>query len=128
GSPDVHHWCITSEERRRSSGYGRKIATRSETSSLRVVEARSGVEMRVANIVREVCANCRSKIHAVRFAAVVAVVEALVEVGRLLWSALGRGINSATAPKHSMKRGDRLVRNRDLWAEMWVTFDSLSRR
>ncbi len=42
--------------------------------------------MRVASIVREVCSNCRLKIHAVRFAAVVAVVETLVQVGRLsLW-------------------------------------------
>jgi hypothetical protein len=55
----------------------------------------------------------------------VAVVEALVEVGRLSLSALGRGINSATAPKHSIKRVDRLLRNRHLWAERWLIFDSM---
>ena len=81
--------------------------------------------MRVASIVREVCANCRSKIHAVRFAAVVAVIETLVEVGRLSLSALGRGIVGSTAPKHSIKRVDRLLRNRHLWAERWLIFDSM---
>lgn len=81
--------------------------------------------MRVASIVREVCANCRAKIHAVRFAAVVAVAEALVEVGRLSLSALGRGIGGSTAPKHSIKRVDRLLRNRHLWAERWLIFESM---
>ena len=81
--------------------------------------------MRVASIVREVCASCRSKIHAVRFAALVTVVEALVEVGRLSLSALGRGIAGPTAPKHGIKRVDRLLGNRHLWAERWLIFDSM---
>jgi len=81
--------------------------------------------MRVASIVREVCASCRSKIHAVRFRALVAVVEAVVQVGRLSLSALGRGIAGPAAPKHGIKRVDRLLRNRHLWAERWLIFDSM---
>ena len=81
--------------------------------------------MRVASIVREVCASCRSKIHAVRFSALVAVVEAVVQVGRLSLSALGRGIAGPVAPKHGIKRVDRLLGNRHLWAERWLIFDSM---
>lgn len=81
--------------------------------------------MRVASIVREVCAGCRSKIHAVRFGALVAVVEAVVRVGRLSLSALGRGIAGPAAPKHGIKRVDRLLGNRHLWAERWLIFDSM---
>src|ERR1044071_10197155 len=81
--------------------------------------------MRVASIVREVCASCRSKIHAIRFRALVAVVEAVVQVGRLSLSALGRGIAGPAAPEHGMKRVDRLLRNRHLWAERWLIFDSM---
>jgi len=82
--------------------------------------------MRVASIVREVCSNCRLKIHAVRFAAVVAVVETLVQVGRLSLSALGRGMSGPTAPKHSIKRVDRLLGNRHLWTERWLLFSSVT--
>lgn len=71
--------------------------------------------MRVAPILRRVVQACRS-IHAARLLALVAAVDALIRGGRLTLTGIGRSYCGA-APKHSIKRADRLVGNHRLWAE-----------
>jgi hypothetical protein len=52
---------------------------------------------------------------------VVAVVEGIVRAGRLVPAAIGRGIAGPTAPKHSIKRVDRLLVNQR-WHQDHRTF------
>jgi hypothetical protein len=56
-------------------------------------------------------------IHAVRAAAVVTVVEALVLGAKLALTSLGRNLRSAAYAKHNIKRVDRLLGNRHLHEE-----------
>lgn len=81
--------------------------------------------MRVARILRRVIEACRS-IHAARLQALVAAVESLVRGGRLTVTGLGRSYCSATMPKHSIKRADRLVGNHRLWAERLTILRALA--
>lgn len=67
--------------------------------------------MRVAEMVRQTCRSCRGLVHAKRLETVVAVVAGVVQAGRLVPAAIGRGIAGRTAPKHSIKRVDRLLVN-----------------
>ena len=59
--------------------------------------------MRVHRTLRRLVAACLPAIHAHRFAALVTVVEAVIQTGRLSVSAIGRGVRSRAASKHSIK-------------------------
>jgi hypothetical protein len=65
-------------------------------------------------------------IHAVRRAAVAAVVEALVLGGKLTLTHLGRNLRSAAFVKHSIKRVDRLLGNAHLHEERLVIYRALA--
>ena len=82
--------------------------------------------MRVVRMVRQVCRSCRDVVHAKRFEAVVAVVEAVVRAGRLTPAAIGRGLEGKTAPKHGIKRVDRLLVNPRLFAEQREFFSAIA--
>jgi hypothetical protein len=83
--------------------------------------------MRVDRIVREVCGGCIQEVHAGRWQAIVVVVEAIIAVGRLSLSTIGRAIAGPTMPKHAIKRVDRLLGNGHLHAERWIVFAALAR-
>jgi hypothetical protein len=83
--------------------------------------------MRVIAILRGLLAACLPFVHARRFAAVAAVVEAVVSTGRLSVSALGRGLRCRTTPKHAIKRVDRLFANPRLRRDAQRYFASLGR-
>lgn len=82
--------------------------------------------MRVVRMVRQVCRSCRDVVHAKRFDAVVAVVEGVVRAGRLTPAAIGRGLWGSTAPKHGIKRVDRLLVNPRLLAEQREFFRAIA--
>jgi hypothetical protein len=84
--------------------------------------------MRVGTIVRRICSSCISVIHAVRLAALVAVVEALTRANRLSVTALGRGVRGRALPKHSIKRVDRLLSNPHLQSERWLLFRGVAQQ
>jgi hypothetical protein len=84
--------------------------------------------MRVAAMVRQVCGNCRAVVHAKRFKAVVTVVEGLIRAGRAVPAAIGRNLRSGTAPKHSIKRVDRLLANPRLYSEHRTFFGAIAAR
>jgi hypothetical protein len=83
--------------------------------------------MRVAAILRRLVSSCLPCVHARRFAVVVAAVEALARARRLSVSELGRALVSATAPKHSIKRVDRLLSNPKLQIDAPRYFAALAR-
>jgi hypothetical protein len=66
--------------------------------------------------------------HAARFSAVLAVVEALVRANRISVTALGRMVRSRARPKHSIKRVDRLLSNPRLHAERQLFFRAIARQ
>lgn len=84
--------------------------------------------MRVAAIVRRICAGCVPLVHAARLKALVAVVEAVTISSRLSVTAMGRMIRSGARPKHSIKRADRLLSNPHLQGERWLVFQSIAQR
>jgi hypothetical protein len=66
-------------------------------------------------------------IHAVRRAAVVTVVEALLRGGKLTLTHLGRNLRSAAFAKHSIKRVDRLLGNAHLHDERLAIYCAVAR-
>lgn len=84
--------------------------------------------MRVGTIVRRICAGCVARVHVVRLAALVAVVEAVTRASRLSVVAVGRMVRGQAQPKHSIKRVDRLLSNPHLQAERWLIFQGIARR
>jgi len=67
--------------------------------------------MRVVDMVRELVGSCSSVVHAVRAAAVTAMVEGIIRGGRLSPATIGRVLPSQALPKHGIKRVDRLLGN-----------------
>jgi len=67
--------------------------------------------MRVASMVRELIGSCSSVVHAVRVAAVTALVEGIIRGGRLSPASIGRVLPGEALPKHGIKRVDRLLGN-----------------
>jgi hypothetical protein len=82
--------------------------------------------MRVVRMVRQVCRSCRDVVHAKRFETVTAVVEGIVRAGRLTPAAIGRGLWGSTAPKHGIKRVDRLLVNPRLYGEQRMFFRAIA--
>ena len=67
-------------------------------------------------------------VHAVRAAAVVAAVEALVLGAKLALTHLGRNLRSAAFAKHSTKRVDRLLGNAHLHRERALIYRAIAHR
>jgi len=82
--------------------------------------------MRVGPMVRRICSGCNGSIHATRLTALVAAVEGLTSSEKLSVTAIGRGVMGRTAPKHGIKRVDRLLSNPRLQGERWAIFRSIA--
>jgi hypothetical protein len=81
--------------------------------------------MRVELIVRQVLSEIAGSIHKARLRALIATVAAVVRVGRLSVSAIGRAAPWASRPKHAIKRVDRLLSNGHLRMECAAVFGAL---
>ena len=68
-----------------------------------------------------------NSMHKTRFSALLSATQSLVEHNRCTVTAIGRGIDSATSEKHSIKRSDRLLSNTTLSAEMPVIYTLMTR-
>jgi len=67
--------------------------------------------MRAVEIIHDLLEPELSAVHSARVRSVLFGVKALVQSGRLNLSAMGRGVRNAVAPKHNIKRMDRLLGN-----------------
>jgi hypothetical protein len=83
--------------------------------------------MRAAEILRQFQGDLRG-VHLARSRAVFAVVQAVINSGKLSLTSLGRAIAARTSPKHGIKRIDRLLGNYRLHAERVVFFRAIARR
>jgi hypothetical protein len=83
--------------------------------------------MRATGILRSVLRKSRIIVHAARLKAVYFAVEALLNGGKLSLSSLGRAARTWVAPKHSIKRIDRLLGNRKLHGELQLFFKAITR-
>jgi hypothetical protein len=82
--------------------------------------------MRVGHIVRKILRPCLDVVHAARFAALCTVVEAVVRARRASIAAMGRSLQGRTAPKHGIKRVDRLLSNNRLHLERAEYFKAIA--
>jgi len=82
--------------------------------------------MRVSHIVREILRPCLRVVHVARFAALCAVVEAVIRARRASIAAMGRSIEGRAAPKHGIKRVDRLLSNVRLHVERAEYFRAIA--
>jgi hypothetical protein len=83
--------------------------------------------MRVVEMVRELVSGCSSVVHAVRVAAVTALVEGIVRGGRLSPATIGRVLPGAL-PKHGIKRVDRLLGNPKMVGDRLFFFLAIAHR
>lgn len=84
--------------------------------------------MRASHILRQICSALSVGVHAIRFATMLAAVDALVRGGRLTLTAIGRHLRSDTAPKHRIKRIDRLLGNPHMHREILLWYSALTQR
>src|SRR5262249_15525701 len=84
--------------------------------------------MRVVNMVRELVGSCSSVVHAVRVAAVTALVEGIIRAGRLTPAAFGRALPGEALPKHGIKRVDRLLGNPKMVGDRLFFFLAIAHR
>src|SRR6478735_6814785 len=84
--------------------------------------------MRVGQMVRELVGSCSSVVHSVRAAAVMALVEGIVQGGRLSPATIGRVLSSGALPKHSIKRVDRLLGNPKMVGDRLFLFHAIAHR
>ena len=82
--------------------------------------------MRVASMVRRICAGCSEVIHATRLTALAVVVEGLTSSEKLSVTGIGRSLRTGARPKHSIKRVDRLLSNPHLQSNRWSIFRSIA--
>jgi hypothetical protein len=82
--------------------------------------------MRVGHIVRKILRPCLDVVHAARFAALCAVVEAVIRARRASIAAMGRSLEGRAAPKHGIKRVDRLLSNGRLHLERAEYFKAIA--
>lgn len=82
--------------------------------------------MRVMSILRRVLRTCGEEIHAIRFAAMLALVSAIIRGRRLTLTAIGRALSGRSFPKHGIKRVDRLLSNWRMQAERWLCFQDIA--
>lgn len=84
--------------------------------------------MRVEPILHKICRPCSGQVHARRLRVVVAFAAAVIAVGRLNVTAIGRGMCRKGRPKHGIKRADRLLSNSHLFAERALFWSSICSR
>lgn len=84
--------------------------------------------MRVVDMVRELVARCSSVVHAVRVAAVMALVEGIIRGGRLSPATIGRLLPGGALPKHGIKRVDRLLGNPKMVGDRHFFFLAIAHR
>jgi hypothetical protein len=84
--------------------------------------------VRATTIVHQAVGKSLCSVHQSRLKAVFFAVEALVHGGRLSLTALGRSARGPVAPKHSIKRIDRLLGNPRLHRELEVFFRALTKQ
>ena len=84
--------------------------------------------MRVGQMVRELVGSCSSVVHSVRAAAVMALVEGIVQGGRLSPATIGRALSGGALPKHSIKRVDRLLGNPKMVGDRVFFFKAIALR
>lgn len=84
--------------------------------------------MRVVEMVRDLVGSCSSVVHAVRVAAVTALVEGIVRGGRLSPATIGRVLPGRALPKHGIKRVDRLLGNPKMVGDRLFFFVAITRR
>src|SRR5678816_3553777 len=84
--------------------------------------------MRVGQMVRELVGSCSSVVHAVRAAAVTALVEGVIRGGRLSPATIGRVLAGGAFPKHGIKRVDRLLGNPRMVGDRLCFFLAISHR
>lgn len=82
--------------------------------------------MRVESIVQRLCEPTAGDVHASRVETVIAAATAVVWAGRLSVSRVGRALRGSTAPKHSIKRVDRLLSNHRMWSDRCAFFRALA--
>lgn len=82
--------------------------------------------MRVGHIVRKILRPCLDVVHAARFAALCAVVEAVIRARRASIAGMGRSLEGGAAPKHGIKRVDRLLSNGRLHLERAEYFKAIA--
>jgi hypothetical protein len=82
--------------------------------------------MRVGHIVRKILRPCLDVVHAARFAALCTVVEAVIRARRASIAAMGRSLVGRAAPKHGIKRVDRLLSNGRLHLERAEYFKAIA--
>jgi len=83
--------------------------------------------MRVVDMVRELVGGCSSVVHAVRVRAVTALVDGIIQGGRLIPATIGRGLPGAL-PKHGIKRVDRLLGNPKMVGDRLFFFVAVAQR
>jgi hypothetical protein len=84
--------------------------------------------MRVMDMVRELVGSCSSVVHAVRVAAVTALVEGIIRAGRLTPATIGRVLPGEALPKHGIKRVDRLLGNPKMVGDRLFFFLAIAHR
>src|SRR5262245_24804269 len=84
--------------------------------------------MHALRIVQQLIRSCCPHIHAARLAVVIATVGAAVRCRRLTLTELGRALISRAYIKHSIKRVDRLLGNRNLLAERFQLYRAFAHR
>lgn len=84
--------------------------------------------MRVVDMVRELVGSCSSVVHAVRVAAVTALVEGIIRGGRLSPATIGRVLSGEALPKHGIKRVDRLLGNPKMVGDRLFFFLAIAHR
>jgi len=84
--------------------------------------------MRVGDMVRDLVGSCSSVVHAVRVAAVAALVEGIVRGGRLTPATIGRVLPNDALPKHGIKRVDRLLGNPKMVGDRLFFFLAIAHR
>ena len=83
--------------------------------------------MRVVDMVRELVGRCSTVVHAVRAAAVTALVEGIIRAGRLTPATIGR-LLPGSLPKHGIKRVDRLLGNPKMVGDRQFFFLAIAHR
>ena len=84
--------------------------------------------MRVGEMVRELLGSCSSVVHAVRVRAVTALVEGIIQAGRLRPATIGRALPGRALPKHGIKRVDRLLGNSKMVGDRLCFFLAIAHR
>ena len=84
----------------------------------------SGSPRQILNLIEGVCEFCQVWIHAARMKALIASVMALLRCGSLSQAAIGRALPGA--PKHGIKRFDRLLSNPKMWREADLLYQAVA--